>query len=250
VTPRRPGLRARAVNAAARAVNRAGYELTRDRFKHRFLHALDQHGVRTVLDIGANVGQFGATMRRGGFTGRIVSVEPLGDAFDELRARAAADGNWSAERAAVSDRPGSLTMNVSQNSVSSSALPILERSTTAAPQTAYVATEEVAATTVDDLVARHGIDPATALLKIDVQGYEAAVLAGAADTLERFAAVRTEMTLVPLYEGQSLLPEMIEFFGRHGFDLWYVEPGWVEPGTQRLLQLDGVFFRADTRTGS
>jgi hypothetical protein len=51
------------------------------------------------------------------------------------------------------------------------------------------------------------------------------------------------MTLVPLYDGQALLPEMIEYLGGHGFDLWYVEPGWVEPDTKRMLQLDGVFFR-------
>ena len=236
-------LRTRVASAAARTVQRTGFEVTRDRFKHRFVHALGQHGVHTVLDVGANAGQFGQALRRAGFTGRIVSVEPLAEAHAALAARAARDPAWTVERAAVSEQAGSLVVNVSANSVSSSVLPILERSTAAAPQTGYVGTESVPATTVAELVQRHALDPAATLLKIDVQGYELPVLRGAGATLDRFAAVRTEMSLVPLYEGQALLPEMIDFFAQRGFELWYVEPGWVEPGTRRLLQLDGVFFR-------
>ena len=236
-------LRTRVASAAARTVQRTGFEVTRDRFRHRFVHALRQHGVDSVLDVGANAGQFGQALRRAGFTGRIVSVEPLTEAYAALAARATRDPAWSVERAAVSEQAGSLVVNVSANSVSSSVLPILERSTVAAPQTGYVGTESVPATTVAELVERHALDPAATLLKIDVQGYELPVLRGAAATLDRLAAVRTEMSLVPLYEGQALLPEMIDFLAQHGFELWYVEPGWVEPGTRRLLQLDGVFFR-------
>lgn len=239
----RPPLKRRVVAAAARTVNRAGFEITRDRFRHRFVHGLQAQGVTTVLDIGANRGQFGAALRRARYAGRIVSVEPLGDAYARLVEASGADPQWTAERAAVSDRPGEITINVSDNLVSSSVLPILERSVAAAPSTRYVRSEQVPATTVDDLVARHGIVPEQALLKIDVQGYEIAVLDGAADTLEHFAAVRTEMSLVALYEGQTLLPDMIEYLGKRGFELWDIEPGFVEPGTRRLLQVDGVFFR-------
>jgi FkbM family methyltransferase len=243
VTPQRRPLKKRAGAAARLLVNRAGLEVTRDRFKHRFLHSLAKQGITDLLDIGANAGQFGHLMRRGGFDGRIVSVEPLSEAYARLQIRARSDAKWAVEQAAVSSAPGMLTVNVSANSVSSSVLPILRRSTDAAAATAYVGAEEVVATTVDDLVARHGLAPETTLLKIDVQGFEMSVLEGAALTLDRFGALRTEMTLVPLYDGQSLLPEMIEYLGDHGFDLWYVDPGWVEPDTKRMLQLDGVFFR-------
>lgn len=236
-------LRDRGIAAAQRAVQRAGFQLTRDRFKHRFVYALAQRGVGEVLDVGANTGQFAQALRRAGFCGRIVSVEPLSEPFAVLAARCARDPAWTAERAAVSDAAGSLLVNVSANSVSSSVLPILGRSTAAAPQTGYVGSESVPALTVDELVVRHRLEPRQLLLKIDVQGYEMAVLKGAAVNLDRLAAVRAELSLVPLYEGQPLLPEMIDFFTRHGFELWDLEPGWVEPGTRRLLQLDGVFLR-------
>lgn len=236
-------LRGKAMAQVRLLVNRAGYDVTREPFKHRFLYALGRHGVDTVIDIGANTGQFGHQLRRSGFTGRIHSLEPLQSAYDELTAAASADQRWTTQRAAVSDTAGTITMNVSANSVSSSALPLLSRSVDAAPQTAYVATEQVPATTVDDLVGEHGLTAARTLLKIDVQGLEKAVLDGAANTLAGFAAVRTEMSLVPLYDGQALMPELLEYLGAHGFDLWFVEPGWADPVSRRLLQLDGIFFR-------
>lgn len=241
---------ARASRAAVRAltrarllVNRAGFDVTRENFRHRFVFALRQHAIRSVLDIGANTGQFARALRRAKYQGDIVSVEPLQAAFDALLENSRSDPRWTAERAAVSAEPGTLTMNVSANSVSSSALPMLDRHTAAAPGSRYIASEDVVATTVDELVTRHALEPESTLLKIDVQGFERAVLDGAADTLPRFGAVRTEMSLVPLYDGQPLLPEIVERLAGRGLDLWFVEPGFAEPGTRRLLQLDGVFFR-------
>lgn len=224
-------------------VHRAGFDIYRESFKRRFVFALLQHGVDTVLDIGANVGQFGQELRRADFTGRIISLEPLAEAFTALQRLASDDPSWITERAAVGASVGTLTMNVAGNSVSSSALPMLERHAEAAPESRYVATQEVPATTVDALVEKYGIRPETALLKIDVQGYEQPVLAGAAATLERFAAVRTEMSLVALYEGQALFADILTELDGRGFDLWQLEPGFVEPSTGRLLQADGVFFR-------
>lgn len=233
----------RVLTQARLLVQKAGYDLTRDPFRHRFLYALEQHGISTVLDIGANSGQFGSALRRAGYRGAVVSVEPLQAAFDELLLATRGDAQWTVERAAVADEAGTITMNVAGNSVSSSVLPMLDRHTEAAPQTRYVATEDVAAITVDELVARHRLDPATTLLKIDVQGFERAVLAGAATTLDRFAGVRTELSLVALYEGQALMAEIVTLLAGHGLNLWLVEPGFTETVTRRQLQVDGTFYR-------
>jgi FkbM family methyltransferase len=232
----------RALELARLAVQRTGFDVARDPF-HRFVHALHGHRIECVVDIGANTGQFGRQLRRTGYTGRIHSVEPLASAYAALARTCASDPSWTASREAVSDRPGTVTMNVSANSVSSSVLPILDRSTASAPATAYVGTEEVPATTVDELLPRLGADPARTLVKIDVQGYEQSVLAGAAASLPDLAGVRCELSLVPLYEGQPLLPELVASLAASGFGLWLVEPGWVEAGTGRMLQLDGTFFR-------
>lgn len=233
----------RAVHGAKLLVHRAGFDVTRETFKRRFVHALHLHDIDCVLDVGANVGQFGRALRRAGFAGRIVSVEPLQAAYRELERACADDPTWSAQRAAVGAAPGTLTMNVAANSVSSSALAMLDRHAAAAPGSRYVATERVAATTVDEIVVAQRLAPERTLLKIDVQGYERPVLDGAAATLDRLAGVRTEMSLAPLYDGQELFPDLLGDLTGRGFELWQLEPGFVEPGTGRLLQADGVFFR-------
>jgi FkbM family methyltransferase len=226
------------------AVNRAGLDISREHFRSRFVAMVHQHAIDTVLDVGANTGQFGVALRQAKYRGRIVSVEPLGDAYAALAARAARDPAWDVERAAVSDQPGTITMNVSGNSVSSSVLPMLERHADAAPESKYVRTEQVAATTVDELMRRYALTPETTLVKIDVQGYEKAVLDGARETLPRIGGVKTELSLVPLYDGQALLAEMIEYLAGFGLELWMIEPGFADPRTRRLLQLDGLFFPA------
>lgn len=222
---------------------RAGFDVTRDAFKHGFVHQMRQHDVAAVLDIGANVGQFGRLLRQAKFGGRIHSVEPLQSAYERLAATAASDARWTTQRAAVSGESGTLTINVSSNSVSSSVLPMLEQHAAAAPAAQYVEQESVPATTVDEIVTDHDLTPERTLLKIDVQGYERDVLDGAVKTLPSFVGVRTEMSLVALYDGQALMPEIIDILGRNGFQLWHIEPGFTEPGSRRLLQVDGVFFR-------
>ena len=230
--------------AQLRAYHR-GWLVSREPFKFRVLHAMRERGITDVLDIGANAGQFVEVLRKDGVQGRVVSVEPLPDAFERLAAKAARDPRWEVERAAVSSSIGTITLNVSSNSVSSSVLPMLERHTEAAPSSVYVATEEVVATTVDDLVARHGLDPERTLLKIDVQGYERAVLEGAAATLDRFGAVRTELSLVALYDGQPLLPDVVQLLDGHGLELWVLEQGFNHPVSRRQMQFDGTFFRRE-----
>lgn len=240
--------RMQAIYLLRTGLHRLGLDLIHDPFRYRFMHVLQQCAITGVLDVGANVGQFGDDLRTCGYRGRIVSVEPLQSAFAELDAHVRRDPQWQAERAAVSRTSGNLTMNVSANSVSSSALPLLDRHAAAAPASEYVRTEDVPATTVDELVARHDIDPSSALLKVDVQGYEMPVLEGAAATLPRLAMVRTELSLVALYDGQALMPEVVDHLKSHGLELWSIEPGFAEPGTRRLLQVDGVFVRPEARS--
>ena len=60
-------------------------------------------------------------------------------------------------------------------------LPMTEAHLDADPQSAYSGSQEVAASTLDTLVREQHLDPARTAFKIDVQGYESAVLDGATD---------------------------------------------------------------------
>ncbi len=61
--------------------------------------------------------------------------------------------------------------------------------------------------------------------------------------LDRTLAVQLEMSLLPLYEGEVLMPQIYTGMCAKGFDLWDVEPNFRDPATGRLLEFDGIFTR-------
>ena len=175
-----------------------------------------------------------------------VSYEPVGDAYERLARRAAKHDRWTAVRAGLGDVAGEVEINVSANSYSSSILPITDRHVAVDPESAYQRTESVELRTVDDEMARLGLEPASVLLKIDTQGYEEQALRGAAATLSGLAAVQLELSLVEVYEGQALADALTTLVQEAGFELWSLDPG-ISDAQGRLLQYDAVFVNASAR---
>lgn len=225
-----------------RGLGRADLAIGRDPYVNRLCRSLDHARIDTVIDIGANVGQFGQMVRSAGFAGRIVSVEPLDAAHGVLARRSSSDSRWSTVHAAVGAEPGSTTINIAGNSYSSSLLTMTQRHLSADPRSATVGTQDVQVVTVAQLVEDHGLAPERSLLKVDTQGFERQVLDGAGDLLGRFAAVQLELSFVELYEGQQLYDELVAELGHHGLELWTLETG-ISDETGRLLQCDGLFMR-------
>jgi len=206
---------------------------------------LDAHRVDVVLDVGANSGRYGQELRRAGYRGRIVSFEPLREPFEVLARYAAADPLWKAMPYALGDHNGTATLNVAANAgESSSILPMLPRHAEAYPAASYVATEDAQMRTLDSLAPAILTPQQRVFLKADVQGFERAVLNGAAATLDDgCVGLQLELSLVPLYEGGMLYREALDFAEQQGFSLMQVIPGFTDPRDGRLLQMDGVFFR-------
>jgi FkbM family methyltransferase len=231
--------------AVRNALHRRNLDLIRDPFSMRIVTAIGHFRLDTVLDVGANVGQYSAGLRSSGYHGRIVSFEPLSDAYARLARRCAHDMAWTAHREAVGSEPGELELNISANSYSSSLLPMTSAHVGAAPGSHYVGVEKVPVRTLADLLPAHDVDPTRTWLKIDTQGYEAQVLDGAGDRLGEFAAIQLELSFVPLYDGQALFDELVERLRATGFVLFGLEAGFGDSRSGRTLQCDGVFVRAD-----
>lgn len=229
-------------------VRKAGYEVVghpRAFAAQRSLRGLLEHqDINLVFDVGANEGQFVDELRASGYCERIVSFEPLAAAHSALTGRAKKDPAWViADRTALGAHVGSIQINVSKNGVSSSILNMLPSHSEAAPQSTYVKTETVAINRLDDLCTLTPNDHL--LLKVDVQGYEKAVFDGGAKVLDSCRCVIVELSLVPLYEGQVLAKDIWDFLASQGFEPWSFEPGIRHPDTGRMLQLDGIFVRAN-----
>jgi FkbM family methyltransferase len=211
----------------------------------RLFRQMQTHRIDAVIDVGANDGGYGRFLRAGGFGGAILSFEPLSAAHAALTLAASPDPHWHvAPRMALGEVEGTADIHVAGNSTSSSLLPMKALHVDAAPQSKYVGIEQVPVGPLDGV--RHAaIDKASRiLLKIDTQGYEMPVLRGAAALLRRVIGVQLELSLAPLYEGQALYREIIDTLSDAGLELWNVLPGFVDPTSGRMLQFDGVFFRA------
>jgi FkbM family methyltransferase len=209
-----------------------------------FSSLLHEAGVSVVLDVGAATGEFAGNLRRRGFEGRIVSFEPRREAFAELSRRAARDPRWTARNFAVGAATDEVAMNVAANRVSSSLLEMEQLHIDAAPRAAYVETEDVRLARLDDLVAEALAPSDIVALKLDVQGYEAAVLEGAVDTVGRSAALHVELSLAPVYKGQPDWRVLCDDLIDRGFVLYALQPVFSDPATGQTLQIDAVFRRA------
>ena len=210
----------------------------------RLVRMLDANRVDLVLDVGANEGDYGHRLRSAGYAGSLLSFEPLALAHANLTRGVAGDRRWEvAPRMALGAADGVARINVACNSTSSSLLPMLASHTESAPASEYVGQEEVPVRRLDGVFHHLIAGSAAPFLKIDTQGFEREVLEGADALVPSLTGIQIELSVVPLYDGAETWLGMHERLKAHGFELWGVVPGFFNPGTARMLQLDGIYFR-------
>lgn len=178
---------------------------------------MENRQIDLVIDVGANVGQFGELLRSEGYRGRIVSFEPAQAAYQELARKAGADGNWLAHHCGLGATPGTATLHASQLSVFNS---ILELSTVASLHDGRMAvdhTEEVPIHSLDEIATPLLRESHNLLLKIDTQGYERQVLEGGRQTVARAAGILMELPVIHTYQGEWRFHEALEYMYELGF---------------------------------
>lgn len=213
----------------------------------RTLSLLQHHAIDCVVDVGANDGGFASTIRALGYRGRIISFEPLSGPFNSLQRRVRKDPAWEAFQYAIGDRSCQVTINVAGNAAqSSSLLPMLGTHLKSAPASRYVGTETAVQRTLDELLPGLGLNTGSnrVFLKVDVQGYEGAVLDGASRRLadQLIIGLQLELSLVPLYDGAMTYREAMDRATALGMTLMGLDPVFANRQTGQLLQADAVYF--------
>jgi FkbM family methyltransferase len=230
-----------------RLVRKLGYDINKftpgmDSLDRR-QRLLQTYGIEIVLDVGANIGQYASQLRRIGYTGEIVSFEPLSSAYQQLKEAAKADTAWKTLNIALGNIEGFARINIAGNSQSSSLLKMLPSHIASAPDSAYIGTEQIEIRTLDSLCDTLAIKGRSVLLKIDTQGFERKVIIGAQGSLSYIATVELEMSLTPLYEDESLFDELYGLLCRMGYRPVGLEPAWADETTGQVLQVNGIFHR-------
>ena len=210
----------------------------------RRMKLIHYYKIDVIFDVGANTGQYAKQMRELGYQGRIVSFEPLASAYTELVKHTNDDPHWDAVNIALGDYDGEAEINVSANSSSSSILDMLPAHARIVPESGYIGKEKITVRKIDSIINEHRSLTENLYLKIDTQGYERRIIEGAEASLEKIIGVQMEVSLTPLYEGEILLPEMINFMSDKGYELMSIEPVFNDPSTGQLLQVDCIFFRS------
>lgn len=197
----------------------------------------------TVLDVGANRGQFALVALERFPSASVHSLEPLPRAFATLEALAREEPRLRVHRVAAGAEAATATLHVSGRDDSSSLLPITERQVAFAPGSRERGRIDVDVRTLDEMAGTTLLRPL--VIKIDVQGGELEVLQGATRTLESTDALLIECSFVELYTGQALAHEVIAHLAQRGFRLAGVhDPEYGPEG--RCIQADLLFERIES----
>lgn len=210
----------------------------------RLKKLLQTYQIDTVLDVGANIGQFAIMLRREAkFDGIIVSFEPMKGEYAKLKKAALDDPKWTVINCGLGDSESEMTINVAGNSVSSSLLPASARLLSAAPYVAYVGTQKINIRTLDTMYSELDLNGSRVYLKIDAQGFESKILAGGENALTSIDTIQMEMPLVPMYHGARLLSDFLPMLNNKGYRLVHLIPGFWDRKSGELLEVDGIFHR-------
>jgi FkbM family methyltransferase len=172
----------------------------------------------TVIDVGANRGQFAVFALHRFPHAQLLCFEPLVEAHQKLTKLVGGDPRVRIEQCAIGSTDGSLRMNVAREDDSSSLLEPTALQLEAFPNTDSTSSIDVPIRTLDGVVDIETLIRPF-LIKIDVQGFELEVIRGAQRLLEEDGDLLVECSFAELYAGQALADEVVATLLSQGYRL-------------------------------
>ncbi|HEY9880632.1 MAG TPA: FkbM family methyltransferase [Leptolyngbyaceae cyanobacterium] len=228
-------------------------ELKSTKAMYRYLHylrlktILEKYQINIVLDVGANRGEFSRDLRDIGYTGKIISFEPVSSTFKVLEAAASSDLNWEVYNLALGRQNSEQTINVADSSVFASFLKSNDWCEQAFGESSVASREEtVTVRRLDEVLNEtvKDLDKARIYLKMDTQGYDLEVFSGLGSLSGRVFALQSEVSVIPIYQDMPHLTDSISLFEKHGFELAGMYPVNVDPSTLRVIEFDCLMINS------
>jgi FkbM family methyltransferase len=218
-----------------------GYEIRQKQPQHAE-SVLARVDFATILDVGANAGQFSLAVLPKHPHAVIHAFEPIPEVFATLKSRFQGNSNLHAHNLAISDSNSTADFEVNEYSASSSLLPLDETHKKTYPGARKTRMIKVNVNTLDHWAEARDLKRPL-LLKLDVQGNELKVLQGASRLLPNVDYVLTEIDIGAMYKGQASFHEIDQLL--YGFGLEFVDffADGRSSETLRCLFGDAIFAR-------
>lgn len=211
------------------------------------LEILFQHyRIDLVIDVGANTGQFGQSLRDFGYRYDIVSFEPNPEAYHDLLVKSDKEDRWAAYNLALGAEDGERDLIFSKNSLLSSFHPPSSFSKDSfGEQTDIVRTSPVPVATLDSFLTKQNIrlEGKRVLLKLDTQGHDIEVCKGAVQSLPAITLLQSELSFKALYDGIPTYLEALHVYAGYGFEPTGLYPVGRDPDTMAIIEADCLFAR-------
>ena len=195
----------------------------------------------TIIDVGANKGQFAFAASEIFPDANIISFEPVPEVFQELKKNVSGIKNIQLFNKALGSEVGKIKFYKNKYSHASSALPIHKNQTELMPGTSEVEAIEVDVEKLEDYLQQDKL-AGPVLLKLDVQGFEKEVLVGGGSELSKIDYLLFETSFIEMYEGEPLFDEMHEFVKSKGFTL-LAPVGFLQASNFQIPQMDLLYKR-------
>ena len=229
-----------------------GYRLKNKKRSHDFLDThlkqiFSAYDINTVIDVGANIGQYGLYLKKNGFKGRIISFEPIRETFLKLEEVAKNYPNWDVFNCALGEKEEKKKMHIAGKSGETDFSSFLSPNSRAFEDFSIRSTEslnEILIKVLGNLVDELGIDSKSKIhLKMDTQGYDLNVFKGAGSILNFVVSMQSEISFVPVYDGMPSFVDSLKCFTEKGFKVSGIYPVSRSKDKLYLVESDAILVK-------
>jgi FkbM family methyltransferase len=237
------------IRAVKKLANMIGVDIVRSaNSPSKTLLGISTLPLSTIIDVGANKGQFAKAISMFHPSAKLHCVEPLDEPYCKLKEWASTqNGRVICYKTALGLNKDSKSILIhSEHDASSSLLPTTPECSSLFPKTANQQARYVEVSTLDlELYDQIKNESGNILLKLDVQGYEDRVLGGAEKVLAKCKAVITEINIANLYAGQAKFENIVDILAKQGL-LYSGNIEQIYDRNGKVVYVDSLFWRHET----
>jgi len=205
---------------------------------------IDLQQVDLVIDVGANIGQFASELRSTGYTGEIISFEPVVSTYLQLVENSKTDPLWKPINIGLGSKNEEISINTSSFSVFDSILKLNDFAVKNWESLEVESTELIRISTLDQFVFENKLQDRRIFLKLDTQGYDLEAFRGASNSIHLIKAMQSEVSFVQIYEGMPNFRESLDTYLASGFQISAFFPISQQPNGASI-EMDCLLVKPD-----